>query len=120
LTVADRLFRELDGWSKRTEFRREEELVFAHPQTGSQIPRSAAHVRYTAGRLRSADADDPGAPRAVDSRTTQIYTHYVPSEHEVQIVNEAFAPKAQKKPEKAAGGEGEELVPASEEDHVEE
>ncbi|HEY5342281.1 MAG TPA: tyrosine-type recombinase/integrase [Solirubrobacteraceae bacterium] len=26
-----------------------------------------------------------------DSKTTQIYAHYAPSEHEVQIVNEAFA-----------------------------
>lgn len=27
-----------------------------------------------------------------DSKTTQIYSHYAPSEHEVQIVNDAFAP----------------------------
>jgi integrase len=26
-----------------------------------------------------------------DSKTTQIYTHYAPSEHEVEIVNRAFA-----------------------------
>jgi site-specific recombinase XerD len=26
-----------------------------------------------------------------DSKTTQIYAHYAPSEHEVQMVNEAFA-----------------------------
>jgi integrase len=26
-----------------------------------------------------------------DSKTTQIYAHYAPSEHEVEIVNEAFA-----------------------------
>ncbi len=27
-----------------------------------------------------------------DSKTTQIYAHYAPSEHEVQMVNDAFAP----------------------------
>jgi integrase len=27
-----------------------------------------------------------------DSKATQIYAHYAPSEHEVQMVNEAFAP----------------------------
>jgi site-specific recombinase XerD len=27
-----------------------------------------------------------------DSKTTQIYAHYAPSEHEVRVVNEAFAP----------------------------
>ncbi|MGH8260481.1 MAG: tyrosine-type recombinase/integrase, partial [Steroidobacteraceae bacterium] len=26
-----------------------------------------------------------------DSKTTQIYAHYAPSEHEVRVVNEAFA-----------------------------
>ncbi len=27
-----------------------------------------------------------------DSKTTQIYAHYAPSEHEVAMVNDAFAP----------------------------
>ena len=29
-----------------------------------------------------------------DSKTTQIYAHYAPSEREVQMVNEAFATEA--------------------------
>jgi site-specific recombinase XerD len=29
-----------------------------------------------------------------DSKTTQIYTHYAPSAHEVEMVNRAFAPSA--------------------------
>ena len=45
-----------------------------------------------------------------DSKTTQIYAHYAPSEHEVQMVNEAFAPKAES--ERSA----EEQVPATEEE----
>ena len=44
-----------------------------------------------------------------DSKTTQIYTHYAPSEHEVQMVNEAFEPEAGKETEK-------EQVSASEEE----
>ena len=28
-----------------------------------------------------------------DSKTIQVYTHYAPSEHEVEMVNRAFAPK---------------------------
>jgi site-specific recombinase XerD len=29
-----------------------------------------------------------------DSKTTQIYAHYAPSEREVQMVNEAFTPES--------------------------
>jgi hypothetical protein len=29
-----------------------------------------------------------------DSKTTQIYAHYAPSEHEVEMVNAAFEPDA--------------------------
>jgi integrase len=29
-----------------------------------------------------------------DSKTTQIYMHYAPSEHEVEMVNRAFSPAA--------------------------
>lgn len=28
-----------------------------------------------------------------DSKTTEIYAHYAPSEHELAMVNDAFAPK---------------------------
>jgi len=134
--MADRLFKELDGWSKRTEFRAEDDLVFAHPQTGNALDRSKVtkrfkeacvdakvrpirfhDLRHTFGTRLAAS----GQPMRMiqeflghaDSKTTQIYTHYAPSEHEVQIVNEAFAPKAEKGPEKAAEGE---QVPASEEE----
>ena len=44
--MADRLFRELDGWSKRTEFRAEEDLVFGHPQTGNALDRSKVTKRF--------------------------------------------------------------------------
>jgi integrase len=135
--MADRLARELDGWSKRTEFRADKDLVFGHPQTGNALDRSKVtkrfqeacvdakvhpirfhDLRHTFGTRLAAS----GRPMRMiqefmghaDSKTTQIYTHYAPSEHEVQMVNEAFEPKAEKGPEK-------EQVPAAEEEgHVEE
>jgi integrase len=38
-----------------------------------------------------------------DSKTTQIYAHYAPSEHEVQIVNDAFTPAPAGQPEQRVG-----------------
>jgi integrase len=129
--MADRLFRELDGWSKRTEFRAEDDLVFGHPQTGNALDRSKVTKRFkeacVEAKVRPIRFHDlrhtfgtrlaaSGQPMRMiqeflghaDSKTTQIYTHYAPSEHEVQIVNDAFAPKAKKEPGKAAEGEHQE------------
>jgi integrase len=112
--MADRLAGELDRWSQRAEYRGEGDLVFAHPQTGSPLDRSKATRRF---KKACADAGvhpvkfhdlrhtfatrlaASGQPlRTIqeflghaDSKTTQIYAHYAPSEHEVQMVNEAFA-----------------------------
>ena len=44
--MADRLARELDGWSKRTEFRADKDLVFGHPQTGNALDRSKVTKRF--------------------------------------------------------------------------
>jgi hypothetical protein len=41
--------------------------------------------------IGSTDAHDPGVPRPRRPKTTQIYAHYAPSAHEVEMVNEAFA-----------------------------
>ena len=59
-----------------------------------------------------------------DSETTQIYSHYAPSEHEVQVVNDAFAPKPAGKAERdppasdprveaSAGGDPEAQAPGT-------
>ena len=113
--MADRLAGELYRWSKRTEYVGEDELVFTHPQTGKPLDRSKITRRFKAAcvdacvkpvkfhDLRHTFATclaASGQPlRTIqeflghaDSKTTQIYAHYAPSEHEVQIVNEAFAP----------------------------
>lgn len=112
--MADRLARELDGWSRRTAFHREDDLVFAHPETGNPLDGSKLSRRFKAAcraaGVRSVRFHDlrhtfatrlaaAGVPlRTIqeylghaDAKTTQIYAHYAPSEHEVAIVNDAFS-----------------------------
>jgi integrase len=112
--MADRLAGELDGWSKRTAYRAENALVFGHPQTGNPLDRSKVTKRFkkacrAAGvhEIKFHDLRHTFATRLAasgqplrliqefmghaDSETTQIYAHYAPSEHEIQVVNDAFA-----------------------------
>jgi len=115
--MADRLLGELDRWSKRTEYRGERDLVFAHPSKGSPLDRSKVSKRFKAAcqvagvhevkfhELRHTFATSMAAGGVplrtiqefvghADSKTTQIYAHYAPSEREIQMVNDAFAPDA--------------------------
>jgi integrase len=115
--MAGRLARELDRWSQRTEYHGDGDLVFAHPQTGSPLDRSKVTKRFKeacrAAGVREVKFHDlrhtfatrlaaSGQPlRTIqeflghaDSKTTQIYAHYAPSEREVQMVNEAFTEAA--------------------------
>jgi integrase len=112
--MTDRLAGELDRWSRRSVYSGEDELVFAHPQTGNPLDRSKVTRRFqeacrTAGvrPIRFHDLRHTFATRLAasgqpmrtiqeflghaDSKTTQIYAHYAPSEHEVEMVNTAFA-----------------------------
>lgn len=84
--MADRLARERDRWSQRTLYRADDDLVFAHPQSGRPLDRTklsrrfkqacadagvravrfhepAPHLRDSPCGLRPADAHDPGVPR---------------------------------------------------------
>jgi integrase len=115
--------------SANTEYRGEGELVFAHPQTGSPLDRSKVAKRFKAAcraagvrEVKFHDLRHTFATRLAasgqplrtiqeflghaDSKTTQIYAHYASSEHEVQMVDEAFAayrpPLADSLPEHAA------------------
>jgi integrase len=129
--MADRLAGELDRYSKRTEFRGDDDLVFAHPHTGNPVDRSKITKRFKEAcveakvhKVRFHDLRHTFATRLAasgqpmrtiqeflghaDSKTTQIYAHYAPSEHELQIVNEAFA-SLELRP-------GEEQIPASDEE----
>jgi integrase len=113
--MADRAARVLEGWSRRTAYAADDDLVFAHPQTGKPLDRSKVTKRFKAAcrdagvrpvrfhdlrhtfGTRLAAAGEP--MRTIqeflghaDSKTTQVYTHYAPSEREVEMVNRAFAP----------------------------
>src|SRR3954447_546643 len=114
--LADRAVAELDAWSQRSIYTAEEDLVFAHPLLGTPLDASKVSKRFKqacrdagvrvirfhdlrhtfATRLAAS-----GQPlRAIqeflghaDLKTTQIYAHYAPSAHEVEMVNQAFEPE---------------------------
>lgn len=111
--LADRLVGELGRWHSRSSYAEPDDLVFAHPQIGTALDPTKVSKRFKAAcadagvrvvrfhdlrhtfatRLAAA-----GQPLRViqeflghaDSKTTQIYSHYAPSEHEVEMVNQAF------------------------------
>ena len=112
--MADRLARELDRWSQRTLYRADDDLVFAHPQSGRPLDRTKLSRRFkeacadaSVRVVRFHDLRHTFATRLAasgqpmrtiqeflghaDSKTTQIYAHYAPSAHEVEMVNAAFA-----------------------------
>jgi len=116
---------DLDRWSKRTAYRADDDLVFAHPQTGHALDRSKVSKRFKkackeAGvrPVRFHDLRHTFATRLAakgtpmrtiqeflghaDSKTTQIYSHYAPSEHEVKLVDAAFAPEPAEEPGRSA------------------
>jgi integrase len=112
--MATRLAKDLDLWSKRTAYKGDDDLVFAHPTTGKALdgPKvskrfkkacndAKVHVikfhdlRHTFG-TRAAAKNVPMRTLQewmghADSKTTQIYVHYQPSVHEVEMVDTAFA-----------------------------
>ncbi len=115
--MASRLARELEAWSRRSAYDEQDDLVFAHPTKGTPLDGSKVSKRFkaacTAAGVRSVRFHDlrhtfatrlaaSGTPvRTIqeflghaDSKTTQIYAHYAPSHHEVQLVDDAFAPWA--------------------------
>jgi integrase len=115
--MTDRLAGELDSWSQRTIYHGDDDLVFAHPQTGNPLDRSKVTKRFQQacrdGGVRVIRFHDlrhtfatrlaaSGQPMRTiqeflghaDAKTTQIYAHYAPSEREVEMINKAFASEA--------------------------
>jgi integrase len=112
--MADRVVAELDRWSKRSVYTSEKSLVFAHPQTGKPLDRTKVTRRFqeacvdakvnviTFHELRHTFATRMAAQGVplrklqewlghADIKTTQIYMHYAPDEHEIALVNEGFS-----------------------------
>ena len=100
--MADRLMRELDAWSQRTAFSHDDDLVFAHPETGNALDAAKVSKRFKAAcrtaKVRVVRFHDlrhtfatrlaaAGTPlRTIqeylghaNAKTTQIYSHYAPS-----------------------------------------
>ncbi len=114
--MADRLVGALDAWSRRAAYCSDDDLVFAHPQTGNPLDGGKVTKRFQAAcraasvrpirfhDLRHTFATTLAASGQVslrtlqeflghaDAKTTQIYSHYAPSAHEVEMVNAAFGP----------------------------
>jgi integrase len=113
--LASRVATELELLSQTSPYKRDDDLVFAHPETGKPIDRSKLLKRFKAA-LRRADVRAvrfhdlrhtfgtrmaaQGVPMRVlqelmghrDFKTTLIYADYAPSEHEAEWVEQAFRP----------------------------
>lgn len=112
--MASRVAETLRALQKSTPFARQDDLVFAHPETGRPLDRSKL-VRRFAQAIKRADVNTvtfhelrhtfgtrmaaAGVPmRAIqqwlghaDIKTTQVYAHYQPTAHEVDTVDRAFS-----------------------------
>lgn len=111
--MADRVAADLDQWSRRSAYTGDDDLVFAHPQSGRPLDRSKVSKRFKQACLdagvrpvRFHDLRHTFATRLAasgeslrtiqeflghaDAKTTQIYAHYAPSKREVDMVNAAF------------------------------
>lgn len=114
IPLASRLVTELDEHHRSTVWNLDDDLVLAHPHTGRPLDRVRLGLHYKAALkradvrpvrihdLRHTFATTVAASGHVslrtlqewmgheDSRTTQIYAHYMPDEREAQLIDEAF------------------------------
>jgi integrase len=111
--LAGQLERQLEMWSRRTAYDAEDDLVFAHPRKGTPLDGSKVSGRFKQACIEAGvrpvrfhDLRHTFATRLAasgvplrtiqeflghaDAKTTQIYAHYAPSEHEMELVDAAF------------------------------
>jgi len=112
--LADRVAKELQKLRERSVYDADGDLVFCHPESGGPLDRSKLtrrfkqaiklakvreitfhELRHTFGTRMAA----AGVPlRTIqhwmghaDAKTTQVYAHYQPSDHEADTVDQAFS-----------------------------
>lgn len=125
--LASELARQLELWSRRSAYDQDDDLVFAHPTKGTPLDGSKVTKRFNAAcreagvrPVRFHDLRHTFATRLAasgtpvrtiqeflehaDGKTTQIYAYYAPSEHEVQLVDAAFASESGRHRDESADG----------------
>ena len=112
--LAERVSTELENLRARSPYAADKNLVFCHPETGNPLDRAKLTRRFKKA-IRSADVREitfhelrhtfgtrmaaAGVPlRTIqhwmghaDAKTTQVYAHYQPSDHEADTVDQAFS-----------------------------
>ncbi len=115
--LADRVAGELERQFQGSPFKVDEDLVFAHPQSGHPLDASKIRKRFSAALARAGlrqvrfhdlrhtfgtHCAASGVPLRTlqewlghkDAKTTEIYADYAPSPHETELVQRAFSPPA--------------------------
>jgi integrase len=111
--LAERVSTELENLRARSPYAADKNLVFCHPETGNPLDRAKLTRRFKKA-IRSADVREitfhelrhtfgtrmaaAGVPlRTIqhwmghaDAKTTQVYAHYQPCDHEADTVDQAF------------------------------
>jgi integrase len=112
--LAERVSTELENLRARSPYAADKDLVLCHPETGNPLDRAKLTRRFKKA-IRSADVREitfhelrhtfgtrmaaAGVPlRTIqhwmghaDAKTTQVYAHYQPSDHEADTVDQAFS-----------------------------
>jgi integrase len=122
--MVDRVAGELERHFQRSAYQGDDDLVFAHPQTGEVLNHSRLSKRYKkalhAAALRDVRFNDlrhtfgtrmaaAGVPLRTlqewmghrDFKTTLIYADYAPATHELEMAERAFQPPAARAQEAA-------------------